>query len=134
MNFFTIKTFDNFVDAHLLKAKLESEGITCFLFDENMVSLNPLYNVTIGGIKLNVQESDSKQALEILSEIENTLIVDDNNEVLKCPKCNSGNIYSNFKSMKDFKGVVAAIISLVFVIFPIYYKSVHKCKNCGEEF
>lgn len=30
----TLKTFDNLVDAHLLKTKLESEGVTCFLFDE----------------------------------------------------------------------------------------------------
>jgi hypothetical protein len=29
----------------------------CHLFDENMVTLNPLYNITVGGIKLKVEES-----------------------------------------------------------------------------
>jgi hypothetical protein len=33
----TIKTFDNPVEAHILKSRLESEGIHCYLFDENML-------------------------------------------------------------------------------------------------
>ena len=48
---FTLKIFENPIDAHLLKTKLESEGIDCYLIDENTVSVMPLYNITVGGIK-----------------------------------------------------------------------------------
>ena len=68
----TIKTFDNPVEAHILKSRLESEGIHCYLFDENIVTLNPLYNQMTGGIKLNIMESDISKANEILTEIEKT--------------------------------------------------------------
>ena len=59
----TLKTFDNSIDAHLLKTKLESEGISCVLFDENIVSLDPLYNMAVGGIKLRIAENDQEKAI-----------------------------------------------------------------------
>jgi hypothetical protein len=43
MTFVTIKTFDNIMDAHMLKSRLESEGIECFLFDKEIVGLNTLF-------------------------------------------------------------------------------------------
>lgn len=42
MKLITIKTFDNYFEANLLKSKLESENIVCYLFDETLVTLNPL--------------------------------------------------------------------------------------------
>ncbi|PTM03401.1 MAG: hypothetical protein DA405_10495 [Bacteroidetes bacterium] len=52
MELVTLKTFDNLVEAHLIKSKLESDDLPCFLFDENIMALNPLYNLTVDGIKL----------------------------------------------------------------------------------
>jgi len=52
MELVTFKTFNNPIEAHLCKTKLESEDILYFIFDENMVSLNPFYNYMLGGIKL----------------------------------------------------------------------------------
>lgn len=54
MELITLKTFDNSIEAHLMKSKLKSENIVCFLFDENIVGLNPVYNIAVGGIKLKV--------------------------------------------------------------------------------
>ena len=68
MGLITFKTFDNSIDAHILKIKLESEGITCFLFDEHMVSVNPLYSQLIGGIKLKINEEDLIHAKNIVLE------------------------------------------------------------------
>ena len=130
----TLKTFDNFVDAHLLKSKLESEGITCYLFDENIVAINPLLNLTVGGIKLNISDSDVEKAREILIEIQNTSITDENDKQIICPKCGSADLYTNFKSTKGAAGIIASLCSILLSVFPFYYKSVYKCKSCGEEF
>ena len=68
MELVTIRTFNNSIEAHLVKTRLESEGILSFLFDENMVSLNPFYNSALGGIKLKINKLDVQRVEEILSE------------------------------------------------------------------
>lgn len=134
MNLITIKTFDNPIDAHLLRTRIESEGVNCFLFDENIVGLNPLYNVMVGGIKLKIKEDDVDRVKAILIEIENSPITDDKNIAITCPNCESKEIIPGFKSMKGTKGLFSAIISFLFMVFPIYYATVYRCKNCGAEF
>jgi hypothetical protein len=52
------ETFADPINAHIVKGLLESNGIQCFLSDEYMVSLKPILNQAIGGIKLNVFEKD----------------------------------------------------------------------------
>jgi hypothetical protein len=130
----TVRTFDNSIQAHLLKSKLESEGITCYLFDENIVGLNPLYNITIGGIKLKINKFDMDKASLIIQEVDQSKLTNDQGESLKCPNCHSEEIYSGFKSMKGIKGILSVIISFLLIVFPIYFKTVKKCKECGYEF
>ena len=130
----TIRTFDNSIEANLMKSKLESENIMCFLFDENIVGLIPLYNITVGGIKLKINELDIEKATEIIEYTEKSPLTNDQGQRLKCPNCKSENIYSGFKSMKGTKGILSAITSFLFVAFPIYFNIVYKCKNCGNEF
>lgn len=134
MALITIKTFDNFGEAHILRAKFESEGIACYLFDENMMTLNPLYNVTIGGIKLKINDSDREEAQQIISEIEATPLTNKADAVLRCPNCQSTDLYSGFISMKGLKGILTLIISLLLFIYPFYIKRVYKCKKCNTEF
>lgn len=134
MELVTIMTFDNSIEAHMMKSKLESENIRCFLFDENIVGLNPLYNVTVGGIKLKINKYDVDNATVIIQETLKSTLTNDKGETIKCPNCESEDIYSGFKSMKGTKGILSAIVSFLFMVFPIYYKTVYKCKKCGNEF
>lgn len=134
MEIVTLKVFDNPMEAHLLKTKLESEGIRCFLQDENIVSLNPLYNYAVGGIKLNIRFADLEMANQIIQEIENAPSLDDHDQEIRCPECGSTDLYTNFKSMKGTKGLFSAIVSFLMGVFPVYYKNVYKCKNCENEF
>ncbi|RAI83865.1 putative signal transducing protein [Algoriphagus yeomjeoni] len=134
MELITIKTFDNSIKAHLMKSKLESENILCFLFDENIVGLNPLYSLSVGGIKLKIGKSDIDKAALIIEETEKATLTNDHGEVINCPSCQSEEIYSGFKSMAGTKGIISAITSILFMVFPIYYKTVYKCKKCGNEF
>ena len=63
----TIATYGNIIEANLAKIKLDSQGIECFLADENAVAI---YSGAVGEIKLQVRQSDAVEALEILKRIE----------------------------------------------------------------
>lgn len=134
MGFVTLKRFDTAISAHIIKNRLESDGIDCHIFDENIVTLNPLLNFAVGGIRLQVAEEDFEKATRVLNEIDENPFTDDQDDNIVCPNCNSTNLYSDFKSMKDPKGVIAVIVAFLFSVFPLYSKSVYKCKECDTEF
>ncbi|MFT5860192.1 MAG: hypothetical protein ACI865_002300 [Flavobacteriaceae bacterium] len=134
MDLVTIKTFDGAIEAHILQARLEGEGIKCFIFDENIVTMNPLFNFAVGGIKLKINRSDGEKALSIIQEINETPTTDENDEVVCCPNCQSSDLYTNYKSMKGLGGFMSIIASFMLMVFPIYYKSLYKCKSCDTEF
>lgn len=134
MNLITIKTFDNSLEAHLLKAKLESEGIVSYLFDENMITMNLFYNITLGGIKLKINALDVEKANQIIHEIEKKQFISDDNRVISCPNCHSNDLYADFKSLKSFKGFLSFFFAFMLFTYPIYFQRVFKCKNCDFEF
>jgi Putative prokaryotic signal transducing protein len=134
MELITIKTFDGAIEAHILRTRLESEGIQCFIFDENTVTMNPLFNFAVGGIKLKINESDREKALEIIESIEETPITGEDDVPIECPNCQSTDLYSGYRSMKGTWGFLSAIVSFFFMVFPIYYKTLYKCKECDTEF
>ncbi|SEI00815.1 Putative signal transducing protein [Paenimyroides aquimaris] len=127
----TLKTFDSYIEAHLLKTKLESENIYCFLQDESLVATNPLYSFAVGGIKLQVKTTDYNTAWEILNENNPQMKSTDSNEI--CENCGHNGFYNNYKSVKGLKGFFSMLLSLMFQTYPVYYKNVWKCKKCGYE-
>ena len=55
MQLVTVATFDNMPEAHIAMGRLKTEGIPCRLADENLVQTDWLYNIAVGGIKLQVE-------------------------------------------------------------------------------
>ncbi len=133
MELITIRRFDNAIDAYIVKAHLEEKGITGYIFDEHIVTLVPLYNVGVGGIKLKISENDREKALEVLAELDRTPLTNQQDEAIHCPNCGSTELNSGFKSMRSPKGVLAAIVSFLLSVFPIYYETVYCCRKCGKE-
>ena len=134
MNLITLKTFDNSIDANMLRCQLELEGIQSYLKDENTITTNPLYNIALGGIKLQVIEQDYQKAKAYLSELENTPYTNQKNEIISCPTCKSTDIHAGFSSYKNITGILSILTALAFMIFPFYNKKVYKCKECDLEF
>lgn len=52
----------------IVKGRLESEGIECFVKDEMTIQVHNFYSNAIGGVKLQVKNSDVENAIEILKE------------------------------------------------------------------
>lgn len=128
----TVKVFQNSVDAHLFKSRLESEGIDCYLFDENINSMDMIYGVAVGGIKVKVNASDTERVKIFLQYLENEKRA--KNIFIKCPVCESTEHYKNFTSIKGWKSFFAILLGFFTFSYPIYQKTVYKCKECDTEF
>lgn len=116
------------LEAQLLKTKLESAGIECYLDDENIVNLNQLYSYVVGHIKVKVKNSDFEKAKEFLKK-EKLLLKKDRKAgeklgVVPCPKCNSKILSSDRLSLPFI------FISIFLVGIPILLR--RKKWTCNE--
>ena len=125
--------------AYLSKAKLESEGIQCFVFDEYIINANWLYLIAIGGVKLKVSESDAREAIRILQEVRDFVPGPAESPEDGCPKCRSSYIRYETFNLRWVFGVSAvswlinpSFSTAFLLVFP-FYKKKWKCNNCGYE-
>ena len=70
MDFIQIRSYDNYIYAHIVLSMLQDAGINCHLKDEYTITIDPLLSPALGGIKLMVAGSQVERALEMLEETE----------------------------------------------------------------
>jgi Putative prokaryotic signal transducing protein len=68
VNFIQIGSYDNYIYAHIVLAKLQDSGINCHLKDEYTITIDPLLSPALGGIKLMVAATQVDRALKLLNE------------------------------------------------------------------
>lgn len=68
------------IDCYLIKGRLESDGIDCFIYDDEIVSVNPFKSVAVGGVKLKTRSDQKEKAKLILEKLENNLLIDETGE------------------------------------------------------
>lgn len=64
--FITLHTFHNPIEAEIVRAKLENEGIKAFLLDQNLTYSQIPMN--LGGIRLQVERDSFLKAKQILEK------------------------------------------------------------------
>ena len=67
-NIVVFMTFGDLTEAYLVKGILDDNAIPSFISDENVLSVYPLYNQGLGGIKLSVFERDLESAIRLVKE------------------------------------------------------------------
>ena len=67
----TLRIFNTEVEAELLKAYLETNGIEAFVFGNILANTYNLFNTTSGGVQLKVSENDLEKANELMTEFYN---------------------------------------------------------------
>lgn len=77
-----IASYDNFMVANMTLGLLQENGINCHLKDENIITVDPLLNPAVGGIKLMVEEGDYFTALGLLADAEKAYL-----SQIPCPYC-----------------------------------------------
>lgn len=68
MELMTLRIFNTEVEAELLKAYLETNGIEAFVFGNILANTYNLFNNTSGGVQLKVAENDFEKANELMTE------------------------------------------------------------------
>ena len=123
-----IRICHDVMEANLVKSVLQSNGIECFITNENFATLMPVYNSMMGGmIKILVMEHDAEQARSILAEThpQESRIV--------CPECNSMNVKYGFGKKKVLK-ILSMILSFLIILPLMPNLLTYHCRDCGCEF
>jgi len=126
----TIAQFTTGPEAHILRARLESEDIPAVVADEHLVTANWFLSNAVGGVRVRVPQLYAEQAYIIVKGIElgSYNITDDEEEDVRlCPKCRSDKIIEYKRSWK--------ISFLIFYFFHVpvpYYANEYKCEKCGN--
>lgn len=118
MKLLTVKVFDNAIEAHIWKSKLEEEGILCFLFDENIVNI--YHTNLVGGVKLKIREQDIEQAKQVFLEA-------GDEAVRICPNCLSVNV-QNYSPKNKWKALWLVLTNT------FSGKQYQQCQDCETVF
>ena len=70
MDYIQVRSYDNYIYAHIVLSMLQDAGINCYLKDEYTITIDPLLSPALGGIKVMVARTQVERALEILVETE----------------------------------------------------------------
>src|SRR5438105_14567763 len=62
----TLTSFWTAPDAHIARIRLVTSGVECYLFDENIVSINWALANAVGGVKVKVRRRDAGAAMALL--------------------------------------------------------------------
>ena len=130
----TLTTFENSYQAHLFRSYLAENNIDSYIFDENIVTLNPLYNNLMGGIKLQISSLDIDKAQELLNEYNSANVTNEHDEIIQCPRCRSNNVDTNFKSASSIKSKLAMAIAFLTFTYPLHFENMYYCRNCKNPF
>ncbi|TGE27618.1 putative signal transducing protein [Hymenobacter metallicola] len=131
-----LESFADPITAHLAKGRLEAEQIPCFLTNENLVSLNPLYGPATGGVRLHVRAQDVAAAVEILRyEIVPMAVTRPDDEplpdVVHCPQCDSADVAFGPATRNTYS--FPMLLLSVLLGYPLRGKRYH-CFHCRHEF
>lgn len=71
MEFVALRSFVNYIDAHIVLGRLKNEGVDCWLKNENINTLlMPLWGTAAGTIQLMVSKAQEQKASYILKIID----------------------------------------------------------------
>jgi hypothetical protein len=133
-----IVTLESFYDpmlAEIIRARLEANGISCFIADGNTIGANPLYNQALGGVKLKVFEHDIEKCREILAQPEEIAVDDqpiDHSVDTICPYCYSANVRYGVATQTK-PSLWRTLTAFLLATYPYTQKEWH-CFNCGRDF
>ena len=121
MRFVRLTTVDDIQKAHIIKGKLEAEGVKSFLTNTYWSTLMPSNNQLMGaGVQIMVHRDDLNIATELVDLSGN----------YHCPNCHSNNIEAHGLS---FSQQILWFFSLILAI-PPKFSLKYYCKKCGAEF
>ena len=117
----------NAEDAHLLRIRLENEGIPATVPDETTIGVAPLYINAIGGVRVQVPDSDFPAARAIAGrELPDAGLRED----IVCPACGGSDIAQPLDRKPSY---ILSFLILVLTMLPVpIVKRRYRCNGCGH--
>jgi len=128
MGFVVLRSYPNYVEAHIDRGVLEEEGIPCWLKDENTVTIDPILTNAVGGIKLMVSQELAERAHNFLESLRK-----EQKKTLACPVCGSHNL-ELVSTPRKAMNWITALVTFFLGRFAIAPEMVQHCFDCGHEF
>jgi hypothetical protein len=125
--FVPVRSYDNYIPAHMMLQRLEEEGIKAYLQDEHTVTIDPILANAIGGIKLMIYEEQLERGMRLISDFEQ-----DYNQAVACPQCQSTNV-DYITQPSNVTNWFIALLTWIFGNYAVSFKKVYKCSHCGYE-
>ena len=122
----TVGSYSTPYEAGLAMAELQSFDLDATLKDDNAIHINWLWSNALGGIKLQVPESELGDALRVLAAEPAVEPADDPSEPVICPKC--GGSRTGF--FLDRRGCFLTWLVLGIPVLPAFPRRV--CDDCGK--
>jgi predicted RNA-binding Zn-ribbon protein involved in translation (DUF1610 family) len=129
MEYQTIKTFDNAMDAHLFRIELEANDFETRIIDEHIVTTVPFYSNAVGGIKVQIANYQQEKFISYWNER-----IKEEQLSQTCPNCGSHSITFDFKSIRSIKSMLLFIFSAIVSNHGIGSEKVNLCNQCKTEF
>ncbi len=126
-NLVTVASFRDLSEALLAKGKLEAADIPCVLADDNVVRMDWFWSNLMGGVKLNVPESQAAIAYELLFGHQEAAPGEE--EVMKCPKCGSEEV----GAVDPARGIRLASLFAIGLPLPRTGSLRWECGACGAK-
>ena len=120
----TLTTVSWIAEADALCTLLETCGITATIPDQGTVTIDPILSQAIGGIRIQVKESDLARAREILADRRPPSAPG----IFECPNCGSDSVrYENVSRRFAFASLILLGIPL------LWCKRQCQCNTCGSK-
>jgi len=128
MNFKQVASFDNYVLANMTLGLLQENGINCHIKDEHIVTVDPLLNPAVGGIKILVEETEFEKAQDLLKQAEENYVKE-----IACPNCkiHALSVEEIINAPEDFLGKLK---NKILYGQPSTYKKQYRCSHCNKVF
>lgn len=126
--FVHVETFPDYIEANIIAGRLQSEGINCWLKDENTVTINPVWTTAVGGIKLMVAQVQAERAIELLKEYRK-----EKKTIIKCARCGSDNV-ELVTTPRKATNWFWTFFGALFTDYSIAGDKVYHCFSCSHEF
>ena len=136
--FVTLTTFDNAIEAHIVKGLLESEQVAVFLVGEHFFGTQKLFNVALADIRMQVPVGQLMQAKQLLDDYRHGTLAQPLIEAFDlapsvCKKCGSNEINEVSARPSQLAGALLQMFFFGLVLPPNKYKICKLCKSKIQE-
>ena len=127
----TAATYTNPIEAHIVRGRLECEGIVAFVSHEHHIWAKWSLSQALGGVKVQVASSNMERASSVISDINSGKFIESvmesglEEDHINCHRCQSNQVSSLSWPWK------LSLVSLFFLLIPLPYTTkLVKCDAC----